>query len=65
MEWWSWLLTAVTGTGLLLAAHRRVGWLVCLAGQGLWLLYALDTQQYGFLPAAGVFAAIYARNWRR
>lgn len=67
--YWSYLLTAVGAVGLLLAGRmRRTGWLVGLAAQGLWITYALSTQQYGFLISAFIYGFVYARNylaWRR
>lgn len=67
--YWSYLLTAVGAVGLLLAGRmQRTGWLVGLAAQGLWIAYALSTQQYGFLISAFIYGSVYARNylaWRR
>lgn len=67
--WWSILLAAVGILGLLLAgSKRKVGWLIGLGAQGLWVVYALVTVQYGFILSAAVYAAVYARNyilWRR
>ncbi|MEU8279800.1 hypothetical protein AB0C08_36415 [Microbispora bryophytorum] len=67
--WWSWALTAVGVTGLLLAGQRRaLGWAIGLSAQALWIAYALATTQYGFLVSAVVYGGVYARNylaWRR
>jgi hypothetical protein len=65
---WSWLLTGTTCTALLLAGtagRRRLGWGLALGGEALWAIYAVTTEQYGFLVGAVAFAAVYARNlWR-
>lgn len=67
--YWSYLLTAVGAVGLLLAGRmQRAGWLVGLGAQGLWIAYALSTQQHGFLISAFIYGSVYARNylaWRR
>ena len=69
MGYWSWILTAVGVFGLWLAGRRNpLGWAVSLGAQGLWIAYALTTQQYGFLVSAGAYGWVYARNftaWRQ
>lgn len=67
--WWSWLLTAVGVAGFLLA-RRKVWWCwyVNLACQGLWLAYALATEQYGFVAAAVIYTVVFGANawtWHR
>lgn len=67
--WWSWLLTVVGVTGFVLAA-RRVwwAWYVNLGCQGLWVAYALVTEQPGFIAASAVYTAVFAHNaakWTR
>lgn len=67
--WWSWLLTGIGATGLLMAGSRnRYGWAVGLGSQALWIAYAISTEQYGFLASAGIYGFVYGRNflkWRR
>lgn len=61
---WSWVLTVVGVTGLLLAgSKRKVGWAIGLGAQVLWLAYALATEQYGFIVSAFAYGAVYTRNW--
>jgi hypothetical protein len=62
---WSWLLTAVGVTGLWLAPRYWWGWAINLAGQALWLVYALVTGQYGFLIATFAYGFVFAHNLRR
>ena len=66
---WSWLLTTIGIIGLYLAgSKKRKGWAIGLASQGLWVIYALSTNQLGFLASAGVYGFVYARNywlWKR
>lgn len=64
--WWSWLLTAVGITGLLVAGtKRKAGWAVGLGAQVLWIAYALATNQLGFLVSALAYGSVYAHNWIR
>lgn len=64
--YWSYLLTAVGVLGLYLAG-RRLGWawLIGLAAQGLWIAYAIATEQWGFIASAFAYGWVYARNARR
>jgi hypothetical protein len=62
---WSWLLTTISVVGLWgTAGDRRWGWALNLAGQPLWLAYALLTHQLGFLVSGAAFTVIFARNLR-
>lgn len=65
-EYWSWLLTAIGVAGLFLTGNKhRYGWAILVAGQFLWLAYAIQTHQEGFTFGAILFGAVYARNWMR
>jgi hypothetical protein len=68
-QYWSWILTAVGVTGLFLAGRKRkAGWAVGFAAQGLWLAYAITTEQWGFIVSVFAYGGVYARNflaWRR
>ena len=62
--YWSYVLTALGGAGVLLAGSRkRVGWAIGLAVQPLWLVYAVVTGQWGFIGSALLYGGIYLRNW--
>lgn len=62
--WWSVLLTSVGIVGLFLAGSKyKLGWLLGLGAQVLWIAYAVSTVQWGFLASAGVYGFVYARNW--
>lgn len=67
--WWSWVLTAVGVTGLLLAGRKqKAGWAVGFGAQALWITYAIVTRQWGFIFSALAYGSVYARNflaWRR
>lgn len=63
---WSWALTAVGVFGLYLAGRRSPwGWAVGIAAQTLWLAYAINTRQWGFLVSCFAYGAVYIRNFRR
>jgi hypothetical protein len=57
------VLTTVSAVGLWgTAGGRRWGWALNLAGQPLWLAYALVTRQIGFVASAVGFSVVFARN---
>lgn len=61
--WWSWLLMVVGVTGLWLAGRRLWwSWLIGLVSEALWIVYAVVSQQYGFIVFALAYAAVYVRN---
>lgn len=66
---WSWLLMAVGLTGLYISGSRsKWGWCVSILSECLWIAYALDSGQPGFIVAAFAYIAVDARNflnWHR
>ncbi|QGJ90412.1 membrane protein [Gordonia phage Crocheter] len=69
MEWWSWLLTSVGMTGIFLTTQKMIaGFAIGLGAQGLWIVYATTTSQYGFIFSAfgyGTINAIGLWKWNR
>lgn len=66
MSWWSWLLAAVGVTGLFLAgSSNKLGWALGFGAQLLWVVYAVVTEQWGFIASALAYGFVYARNWLR
>lgn len=64
--WWSWLLMAIGVLGLWLAgSHNKLGWMIGLSAQILWLIYALVTEQYGFIISAFAYGFVYLRNFNK
>ena len=63
---WSYILTTIGVFGLWLAGRKDWrGWLVGLSAQGVWLAYAVATQQWGFIVSAFAYGWVYALNiWR-
>jgi hypothetical protein len=69
---WSWALMVLTVVGLRLAGlprWRLWGWGLSLVNEITWAVYAVVTEQWGFLAGAVLFGATYAWNfygeWRR
>jgi nicotinamide riboside transporter PnuC len=63
---WSYLLATVGILGIWLAGRRNLwGWALGVGAQVLWIIYALVTDQYGFIVSALAYAVVYARNWYR
>jgi len=66
---WSLVLAAVGIAGLWIAGKKNAwGWLVGLAAQVLWIVYACVTVQYGFIISALAYGFVYGKNfitWRR
>jgi hypothetical protein len=67
--YWSYLLTAVGLLGLWLAGRKSSGgWAVGIGAQALWIVYAVATQQWGFIVSALLYGFVYCRNfitWRK
>ena len=66
---WSWILTIVGLTCFILAG-RKVwwAWYVGIAGQVLWLVYSITTEQWGFLLGVVAYSLVYgvnAHKWTR
>lgn len=41
----------------------KLGWAITFFAQFLWIAFAADTGQYGFILLSCVFLVIAARNW--
>jgi len=64
-----WLLSALTAWMTILAGDKnRNAWAVGIVNQGLWLVWIVASQSWGFLPLNLVLWIVYTRNhweWRR
>lgn len=59
-----WLLSAVGVLGMVMAGRKMAsGWAVAFASEMLWLWYALDTHQYGFIAGVIAYSVAFARNY--
>jgi nicotinamide riboside transporter PnuC len=69
MEIWSWVLAAIGVSGIFFVGQKTIwGWLILLVNECLWIVYAVTTQQYGFIFAALAYATVYIRSflhWRK
>jgi hypothetical protein len=61
-----WVVTAIGLTGFFLAGQKVWwAWHVNVANQALWAVYAVATEQWGFLVGVAVYTVVFARNARR
>ncbi len=65
---WSFVLAAIGIFGLYIAGKQIWwGWAVGIGVQALWVIFALATQQYGFIFSAIAYGWVYGNNahkWR-
>ena len=65
-DWWPWLLTGLQVTALWAAGmKRRWGWLLGASVQPPWIVYAVLTDQLGFVPGCAVSAAVQVYSYLR
>jgi len=66
---WSFTLAAFGILGIYMAGSRNLwGWIISFSMQGLWITYAIVTEQYGFIASSLGYAWVYGRNylkWRK
>lgn len=66
--YWSYILAPFGLAGMWMAGRRnRWGWALSICTQVLWLAYAVQTQQWGFIPGSAAYGFIYVKNfisWR-
>ena len=68
---WSWALAALGVTCLYFISRKSTrtwGWAGALAIQGIWVVYAIVTKQYGFIASAVAYGLMYGKNlaaWQR
>lgn len=55
-------LSSLALTGRRDARYRRVGWVLAICVQVVWLPYAITTRQWGFVPNSFVYGAIDVWN---
>ncbi len=66
MDWaelLTWLIAVVGIVGFWVALRHRIGWLISLGQEALYVGYGFGTRQYAFLIHAALFGAVFARNW--
>jgi hypothetical protein len=66
---WSLALAAVGVLGIYLSGKKNYwGWGIGLGAQVLWIVYAVVTQQWGFIISALAYGWVYGKNflsWRK
>ena len=63
---WSWVLSAIGVTGLLLVGRRHWwAWGITALNEVLWIVYAVVTRQFGFIFGALAYISVHAHNARR
>jgi len=61
--YWSWILEAVSFTGLFLVGKKFWwAWLILIGNTALWGIYGVSSHQYGFLVASCFYAPMYFKN---
>jgi hypothetical protein len=64
--YWSWLLTGLQVLALWAAgAEHRWGWLLGASVQPPWIVYALLTDQVGFIPGCAISAVVQICSFLR
>lgn len=61
---WSWVLAAIGVSGIFLVGRKTIwGWMVLLLNECIWIVYAITTQQYGFIVAAVAYGIVYVKSF--
>jgi len=66
---WSWVLAVIGVSGIYFVGRKKKwAWLWLIFNECLWIIYAVATDQYGFIFAAVAYTAVYIKSflhWRR
>jgi hypothetical protein len=64
MEYWSWILAAIGVAGIYFVGKKTLwGWSVLLFNEAVWIIYAIITEQYGFIVSAFAYGAVYIKSY--
>jgi hypothetical protein len=62
-QWWSWIVTIIGLIGFYLAGRKIWwSWYVNIANQVLWLVFAVVTEQWGFLLGIPLYLWVFGQN---
>ena len=62
---WSYLLDGFGLIGLYFTAKaKKIGFLFGVFSMFLWLIYAISTKQYGFIPGCAIYSIIYIKGYK-
>jgi hypothetical protein len=64
MAWWvSWALSILGVTGIYLTGRKKwYGFAVGIANECAWVIYSVDTKQWGFIFGSTIYIAVYSLN---
>jgi hypothetical protein len=65
MQALTYLILVVGVAGFWLALKFKVGWMVCIVQEALYVAYGVMTRQYAFCFHGVLFAMVFFRNWRK
>jgi hypothetical protein len=61
-----WIISAISVTSLILVGNKqKAGWLLALANQVLWAVFALTVGKPGLLVGVAAYTIVNLRNYRR
>jgi hypothetical protein len=64
IHYWSYILAPFGLVGMFMAGRKsKNGWLLSIFTQVLWLAYAVQTKQWGFIPGSLAYGAVYMKNY--
>jgi hypothetical protein len=64
LEYWSWILAVIGVAGIYFVGKKTLwGWFVLLFNEVIWIVYAVITEQYGFIVSAIAYAAVYIKSY--
>lgn len=65
IHYWSYILAPFGLLGMYVTGRKLAwGWALSSCTQLLWLTYAIDTHQWGFIPGTLGYLIIYIKNYR-
>lgn len=66
---WSWILACLGIIGTFFVGRKTIwGWVVLFCNESLWIYYAINTKQYGFILGSLGYMAVYIKSymhWRQ
>jgi nicotinamide riboside transporter PnuC len=64
--WWSISLSLIGIIGLHIAGRKsQWGWFIGMGAQILWIIFAIVTNQYGFILSALAYGTVNWNNWQK
>lgn len=66
---WSWVLSIIGIIGMFMVGRKMwQAFIVLISVEILWIVYSIQTRQYGFILGATAYITVHAintRRWRR